>query len=169
MRLDDIDRDIVASLTVDGRMSFRELGDRVGLSAAATKRRVDRLRTDGVLHVGAVLDPRAVDRGTTAFVELFCEGRVSPSRIRVGLTGIDEVVAAYTVTGEADALLHVAVAGTDHLEAALQRIRELPFVAKTRSVVVLSRLVERSVGAHAAATPEPVADVVADGVASPPT
>lgn len=124
-------------------MSFRELGDVVGLSAPATKRRVDRLTEAGVLRVAAVLDPAAVGRGTTAFVELFCAGQVEAARIRVGLVAIDEVVAAWTVTGDADALVHLAVADTDHLERALERIRSLPFVEKTRSVVVLSRLVER--------------------------
>ena len=124
-------------------MSFRELGDRVGLSAPAAKRRVDRLVEERVLRVAAVLDPTAVGRGTTAFVELFCTGQVEPRRISIGLVAIDEVVAAYTVTGDADALVHLAVADTDHLERALERIRSLPFVEKTRSVVVLSRLVER--------------------------
>ena len=144
MRLDEIDRRIVACLTEDGRSSFREIGDAVGLSAPATKRRVDRLQERGVLRVAAVLDPAAIGRGTTAFVELFCAGQVEAGRIRVGLTGMDEVVGAWTVTGDADALVHLAVADTDQLEAALERIRAMPFVEKTRSVVVLSRLVERS-------------------------
>lgn len=143
MRLDDIDRQIVACLSGDGRMSFRELGDTIGLSAPATKRRVDRLTREGVLRIAAVLDPAAVGRGTTAFVELFCGGMVEAGRLRIGLTAIDEVVGAWTVTGDADALVHLAVADTDHLEHALERIRALPFVEKTRSVVVLSRLVER--------------------------
>lgn len=142
-------------LSHDGRSSFREIGDRVGLSAPATKRRVDRLRERGVLRVAAVLDPAAIGRGTSAFVEVFCGGQVEADRIRVGLTGMDEVVGAWTVTGDADALVHLAVADTDHLEAALARIRAMPFVEKTRSVVVLSRLVERSpvVGGRGAAVP----------------
>ena len=144
MRLDDIDRSIVASLASDGRRSYREVGDEVGLSAAATKRRVDRLRDAGALAITARIDPSAVGRGTAAFVELFCEGRVPPDRIGVGLAGLDEVVAAYTVTGDADAIVHVVVRDTSHLEEALERIRELPFVTKTRSTVVLSRLVERA-------------------------
>lgn len=144
LRFDDTDRRIVAVLTEDGRASYREIGDRVGLSAPATKRRVDRLREDGVLRVTAVLDPAAIGRGASAFVEVFCGDRIEAERIRIGLTGMDEVVGAWTVTGDADALVHLAVADTVHLEAALARIRALPFVEKTRSVVVLSRLVERA-------------------------
>ena len=145
LQLDEIDRQIVALLVDDGRASFRALGDRVGLSAPAVKRRVDRLLEERVVtRIAAQLSPAAFGRGTGAFVELFCDGSVPPARIRDAVVGIPEVVAAYTVTGEADALLHLAVADTTHLEQTLERIRSQPFVAKTRSTVVLSVLVERS-------------------------
>ncbi len=142
--MDSIDRQLVASLIDDGRASFRELGEQVGLSAPAVKRRVDRLFEDGVIsRIGAQLDPAAVGRSTGAFVELFCEGRVPPERLRVALTKIPEVVAAYTVTGDADAVVFLAVEDTHHLERTLEQIRAEAFVTKTRSTVVLTRLVER--------------------------
>jgi DNA-binding Lrp family transcriptional regulator len=144
LRIDELDRRIVALLVEDGRASYRELGDTVGLSAPAVKRRVDRLREDGVIsRIGAQLAPEAVGWGTGAFVELFCDGSVPPAAIRDAMDGLPEVVAAYTVTGDADALVHLAVADTDHLEKTLERIRSHGFVTKTRSTVVLSRLVER--------------------------
>ncbi len=142
--MDEIDRRIVALLIDDGRASYRELGERVGLSAPAVKRRVDRLLEDGVIAgIGARVSAAAMDRSTGAFVELFCEGSVAPSAIRDAMGLLPEVVAAYTVTGEADALLHLAVRDTAHLEQVLERIRGHDFVAKTRSTVVLSRLLER--------------------------
>lgn len=131
-------------LVDDGRASYRELGDEVGLSAPAVKRRVDRLLTDGVItRIGAQLSAEAIGRATGAFVELFCEGGVPPTEIRDAMVTLPEVVAAYTVTGEADALLHLQVADTAHLERTLERIRSHAFVVKTRSTVVLSRLLER--------------------------
>lgn len=162
LRVDELDRRIVALLVEDGRASYRELGDLVGLSAPAVKRRVDRLRDDGVIaRIGAQLAPGAVGWSTGAFVELFCDGSVPPAAIRDAMAAMPEVVAAYTVTGEADALVHVAVADTDHLEHTLERIRGYGFVSKTRSTVVLSRLVERGgppavgpLGGFAAAAPD---------------
>ena len=50
MRLDDLDHTILARLVENSRESFAALGERVGLSTAATKRRVDRLRRDGVIR-----------------------------------------------------------------------------------------------------------------------
>jgi DNA-binding Lrp family transcriptional regulator len=61
LRLDELDRRIVAALSTDGRRSYRDIGDEVGLSAPAVKRRVDRLRAEGVIErFTAVLDPRAL-------------------------------------------------------------------------------------------------------------
>lgn len=146
MRLDEIDRQIVAWLQRDARASFREIGDGVGLSAPAVKRRVDRLIDEGVIQgFTAVTDPRALGWQTEAFVAVFCEGRTIPDRIRTAAAKHPEVVAAYTVTGDHDALLHVRVRDTAHLEDVLERLRSEEFISHTRSLVVLSRLVEREV------------------------
>lgn len=145
MRLDEIDQRIVARLSEDGRASYAAIGAEVGLSAPAVKRRVDRLVDGGVIErFAAVVDPAAVGWGTEAFVELFCQGRIPPQRIQRALVDHPEVVAAFTVTGDADALIHLRTADTGHLEDALERIRSEPFVSRTRSVVVLSRLIDRS-------------------------
>lgn len=144
LRIDELDRQIIAQLSENGRMSFRTLGDEVGLSAPAVKRRVDRLTTAGAISRFTVaVDPRVLGWSVEAFIELFCAPRTPAMHIREALTDHPEVVAAYTVTGDADALLHLQVADAVRLEDALERIRAEPIVAQTRSVVVLSRLLER--------------------------
>jgi DNA-binding Lrp family transcriptional regulator len=52
-------------------------------------------------------------------------------------------VAAYTVSGAADAIVHLRAADIHHLETALERLRGLEIVDRTVSTVVLSRLLER--------------------------
>lgn len=91
----------------------------------------------------AIVDPRAMGWTTDVFVSIFARGNIRPDRIRTAVSKHPEVIGAYTVTGDADALLHVRVADTGHLEDVLERIRQEEFVAQTRSTVVLSRLVER--------------------------
>jgi DNA-binding Lrp family transcriptional regulator len=145
LRIDDIDRQIVASLIADGRSSYAEIGALVSLSAPAVKRRVDRLRSAGVIRgFTAVVDPAAVGWSTEAFVELFCVGRTSPAQLAQATRRHPEVVGAYTVSGEADALVHLRAADIGHLEQVLERLRAEPFVSSTRSTIVLSRLVESS-------------------------
>ena len=143
MRIDETDQRIVALLIEDARSSYAEIGAAVSLSAPAGRRRVDRLRAAGVIRgYTAIVDPAAVGWSTEAFVELFCVGRTSPSRIGQAAARHPEVVAAYTVSGEADALVHLRAADIGHLEQALERLRAEPFVSSTRSTIVLSRLAE---------------------------
>jgi DNA-binding Lrp family transcriptional regulator len=146
LQMDEVDRAIIASLTKDARASYAEIGAAVSLSAPAVKRRVDRLRSTGVIQgFTAVIDPAAVGWTTEAFVELFCTGRTTPAQIRAATRAHPEVVGAYTVSGEADALVHLRAADMAHLEQALERLRAEPFVTSTRSMIVLSRLVEHTI------------------------
>jgi DNA-binding Lrp family transcriptional regulator len=141
LRTDELDRKILARLVENGRESFAAIGQRVGLSTAATKRRVDRLRSEGVIRrFTADLEPAAMGWTIDAFVELYCEGRVPPDRMRDMVRNIPEVIEAYTVTGESDGILRVRAADTSHLEKVLGVIRNYPGVSRTRSALVLSRL-----------------------------
>ncbi|GAA1589482.1 Lrp/AsnC family transcriptional regulator [Actinoplanes couchii] len=143
MQMDAVDQRIIALLVADARSSYAEIGAKVSLSAPAVKRRVDRLRTAGVIKgFTAVIEPAAVGWTTEAFVELFCTGRTTPAQITVATRRHPEVVGAYTVSGQADALVHLRAADIGHLEQALEKLRAEPFVTSTRSMVVLSRLVE---------------------------
>lgn len=144
MRLDEIDRGIVAELLKDGRASYAHIGDRVGLSAPAVKRRVDRLRQDGVITgYAAVVDPAALGWTTEAFIEIFCTGATSPEEIYASVRPHPEVVAAYTVTGEASALVHLRARDIAHLEQALERLRREENITRTNTAIVLSRLIGR--------------------------
>lgn len=143
MQIDAVDQRIIASLVVDARASYAEIGTAVSLSAPAVKRRVDRLRAAGVIRgFTAVIDPTAVGWTTEAFIELFCTGRTTPAQIAAATRRHPEVIGAYTVSGEADALIHLRAADITHLEQTLERLRAEPFITSTRSMIVLSRLVD---------------------------
>ena len=81
---------------------------------------------------------------TEAYVELFCRGRTSPSDIAAAVSKYPEVTGAATITGEADALLHIRAADVRHFEEVVEHISAEPFVVRTKSVIVLSRLVSRA-------------------------
>jgi DNA-binding Lrp family transcriptional regulator len=145
--VDDIDARIIAELIKDARASYAVIGQQVGLSAPAVKRRVDRLRATGAITgFSARVDPVAMGWTTEAYVELFCGGRTSPEEIAAAVRRYPEVVDACTITGEADALVHIRAADVRHFEEVMERIRAEPFVVRTRSVIVLSRLVHRDPG-----------------------
>jgi DNA-binding Lrp family transcriptional regulator len=141
--MDAVDHRIIASLVSDARSSYAEIGAIVSLSAPAVKRRVDRLRAGGVIKgFTAIVDPAAIGWTTEAFIELFCTGRTTPAQIAAATRRHPEVVGAYTVSGDADALIHLRAADIAHLEQALERLRAESFIISTKSMIVLSRLVD---------------------------
>jgi DNA-binding Lrp family transcriptional regulator len=144
--MDEIDHRIVALLRENARRSFQDIGERVSLSAPAVKRRVDRLESSGVIRgYSANVDPSAIGWDTHAFVELFCDGRVSGEEVSAAVAEHPEVEAAYTIAGAPSAILHLRASDTQHLEQALERIRDTKGVIRTQTQVVLSTLFERRV------------------------
>ena len=142
--LDEIDRAIVAVLRANARATFAQIGGQVGLSAPAAKRRVDRLVDNATISgFTVVIDPRALGWHTEAYVEVYCNGKVSPDAWRTSLSAFPEVLSASTVSGAADALVHILARDVQHLEQTIQRIRGLPHVTSTKTEFVLSRLVHR--------------------------
>ena len=68
---------------------------------------------------------------------------ISPGRIRAALAPLPQVAAAYTVSGAADAIVHLRASDIHALESALERLRSLDLVDRTVSAVVLSTLIDR--------------------------
>lgn len=70
--LNDLDERIVHALAEDARRSYADIGQEVGLSAPAVKRRVDRLRATGAITGFTVrVDPAALGWETEGFVEIY--------------------------------------------------------------------------------------------------
>jgi Lrp/AsnC family leucine-responsive transcriptional regulator len=117
IRLDATD---IAALTVlqrEGRISNAELAERIGLSASACLRRVQRLEAGGVIAgYAALIDAKQVGLGLEAFVRVQLRDHSSAvvdgfvSRVQLW----DEVVTCHALTGEMDYLLHVMVEDLEH-------------------------------------------------------
>lgn len=151
--MDAIDDLIVRTLMADGRASYATIGVAANLSAPAVKRRVDRLRSAGVITgFTARVDPPALGWNTEAYVELYTSRPTPQAELKRRLLRYPEVVEAVTVTGDADALLHVFAADPRHFERVLSAISAEPFVARTKSILVLSALLRRDQSTGAVAT-----------------
>lgn len=148
-RLDESDERILAALADNARATFAEVGALVSLSAPAVKRRVDRLVEAGVIRgFTTVVDRNALGWNTEAYVQVYCHGTIAPDQLRRAWIDIPEIVSAATVTGTADAILHVLARDMRHLETALERIRSAAAIERSESIVVLSNIIDR-------ASPEP--------------
>ena len=143
--MDAIDRKILALLVEDGRRTLRRhRPPRLAVSAPAVKRRVDRLRAAGALRgFTAVVDHDALGGATEALIELFFAPGVSLDEVAETLGAHPEVVEAWSVTGDADAIARVRTRDNADLERLIMDLQRDGRVVRTRSQVVLSALVER--------------------------
>lgn len=140
--IDEIDQQIVALLLEDGRRSYGDIGRRVSLSAPSVKRRVDALRAGGAITgFTARLDPQVLGQTTEALVELFYAPGTQLDEVAQRLRAVPEVVEAWSVTGDADAIARVRTASNADLEGVIRRLQLDGSVRRTRSQIVLSQLV----------------------------
>lgn len=142
--MDAFDHEILALLVEDGRRTYDDIGRRVSLSAPAVKRRVDRLRSQGALRgFTAVIDHDALGDHTEALLELFFAPGTLLEQVGEVLRAHPEVVEAWSVTGDADALARVRTRDNADLERLIMALQRDGLVQRTRSQVVLSQLINR--------------------------
>ena len=139
--IDRIDQTIIAALQADGRLSWRELGDRVHLSATSVGDRVRRLEQMGVITgYRAIVDPAAIGRELRAVVELSLRPEVIPEDFETALESRPDVTFAAYVTGAADYAVLLDCAGPQGLDA-FTRWCKANGASHTESRVVLRRVV----------------------------
>jgi len=136
--VEEIDQAIVGALCTDGRLSYTDLAERVGLSVSAVHQRVRRLEQRGIIQgYAARVSYEAIGLPLTAFVAIRPLDPAAPDDAPDRLAGLPEIESCYSVAGEDFYLLLVRVPNPGELERLLQRIRSIANVT-TRSTVVLS-------------------------------
>lgn len=133
--LDGLDWRILAELQADGRVSLKELGRRVNLSAPAVADRVRRLEETGVITgYRAVVDPAAAGQPITGFIELRCQ--LNRCLLKTSTAEeYPEVVEIHKLSGDHCSMLKVRAASLEHFEGFLERISAH---GEIRSSIVLS-------------------------------
>lgn len=144
--LDRTDQTILELLRENARRTFGDIGQRVGLSAPAVKRRIDRLEADGIILGYTVrLDHARLGRPLEAFTELRFSGNARVDAIAGIGDGIPEVQAVFTVAGDPDALAWIRVRDVDELKRVIDRLRASGPVVGTKTHMVLGTSLRSSV------------------------
>ena len=144
MKLDEIDRALLAALQSDGQISYADLGGRVGLSSSTVNDRLKRLKAKGVLRrITAEVAPEPLGLDLLAFllVELGEHRRekefVAAMRVR------PEVLECHHMAGDYSYLLKLRLTGTAHLERFLtEQVKSMSGIQRTHSLIVLSTVKE---------------------------
>jgi Lrp/AsnC family leucine-responsive transcriptional regulator len=138
----DVDRALLSALARDGRASYTELAELVGLSVSAVHQRVRRLEQRGLITgYSAKVSAKAVGLPLTAFVSITPIDVAQPDDAPALLAKLPAIEACHSVAGVESYVLKVRVAGPDALEALLAEIRRVANVT-TRTTVVLSTFYE---------------------------
>ncbi|MEL7465608.1 MAG: Lrp/AsnC family transcriptional regulator [Pseudomonadota bacterium] len=140
-KLDATDRKILAALQREGRLSNADLAERINLSPSACHRRVRRLEEERVIRdYAAMLDPRAVGRGATVFVEvtLTSQSEEILDAFEKAIALIPDVLECHLMAGTADYLIKVAAEDSDdYARIHRQHLTRLPGVAQMHSSFAL--------------------------------
>ncbi len=135
---DELDEQIVKLLKHNAKATLAEIGNQVGLSAPAVKRRIDRLEANQViLGYTVVVDHAKLGRPIEAFAELRFAGTARVDDIASIADGIDEVEAVFTIAGDPDALVWIRVRDVTDLKRVIDRIRHSGRVLGTKTLIVL--------------------------------
>jgi len=147
MQMDDFDRRIVAQLAREGRLSAVELGDRVGLSASAVTRRLQRLEGEGVIAgYHAVIDPASAGLGITAFVEISLDRQNDEAlkAFEAAAKKCPNILALHLMSGASDYLLRIVARDLPDFERLHANVLgRLPGVARIESKFALREVIER--------------------------
>ena len=144
--LDKIDRNILRVLQEEGRISFTELGDRVGLSTTPCTERVRRLERDGVITgYHARLDPQLVGAGLLVFVEIsltYKSGDIFEG-FRSAALRLPNVLECHLVSGDFDYLIKARISEMASYRKLLgSTLLTMPNVRDSKSYIVMEEVKE---------------------------
>ena len=142
--LDDIDRRLLAALQTDAQLTSEQLGDHLGLSASQAGRRRHKLDTTGyITGYAAQLNPEKLGLNVQAFIQVQTASQNSDTHQLVQkLTNTyPEIVAAWTLTGEADYIFRVFCTDLSALNDLIQNVL-LPHsaIGRVHSQIVMDQM-----------------------------
>lgn len=157
IELDNIDIGIIGILQLDATRSIQDIADSVGLTNNPCWRRIKRLEEKGVIERRvAVINPRAIGLGTTAFVTIRIDSHSGDwlAKFASAIDEIAEIVECHRMTGDVDYLLKIMVRDLEHYDSVYQNlIRKVPGLTDVSSTFSMEQL--KRDGSINAATAEP--------------
>ncbi|MDO8909905.1 MAG: Lrp/AsnC ligand binding domain-containing protein [Pseudohongiella sp.] len=144
--LDNIDRNILRIIQREGRISFVELGERVGLSTTPCMERVRRLeREKFILGYGARLNPQKLEANLLVFVEISLESKSASifDDFRRAVIKLPHVMECHLVSGDFDYLIKARISEMASYRKLLGDILlKLPGVRESKSYIVMEEIKE---------------------------
>lgn len=142
-RLDDTDLRLIELLEANGRESWKNLAEQVGLSAPSVLERVRKLERSGLIRgYAALLDPESAGSPLLAFVFLTGSGPEYHARLSEQIAAMPEVQECHVTSGSFDYVLKIRCSSSRHLMRILQQLRADSGLKATDTTVTLATLKE---------------------------
>jgi Lrp/AsnC family leucine-responsive transcriptional regulator len=147
--LDEIGWKILAALQENARLSFAEVGRRVGLSTPAVAQRVRRMEDEGIIRAyRAEIDPARVGLPIMAFIRMSVVGNVL-AKLTAQVHEMPEIVECHRSTGEDSFILKVYVVTVEQLKDVIDKLT--PYGTTSTSLVLSSIKVNKAITPNSAA------------------
>lgn len=144
MPLDKTEIKILKLLQDDARITNQVLAEKTGMSASPCWRKVRRLEEEEVIQgYKAVLNRKKIGLGVMVFVRVSIDSHseAEARKFEEEVTALEEVVACYSIGGDADFLLQVVAQDLDsYADFAMSVIRRLPGIKEMQSMFVLKEI-----------------------------
>ncbi|RJL05424.1 Lrp/AsnC family transcriptional regulator [Paracoccus aestuarii] len=138
--MDDMDQRLVAELRRDGRASVLQLAQRLGVSRATVRLRMDRLLRDReILGFAAITRGDLADAPVRGLMLIGIEGR-GADRIMARLSGLSQVTAVHSTNGRWDLIVELSAQSLPELDRVLNRIRDMDGIMASETNLLLSTL-----------------------------
>ncbi|TDQ39426.1 Lrp/AsnC family transcriptional regulator [Thiopseudomonas denitrificans] len=135
---------ILTTLQQDGRITNQALAERINMSASPCWRRVKQLEDEHYIQgYRAVLDRRKIGLGVMVFIRIKIDrhSEAEAKKFEQEVMQLQDVVACYSIGGDADFLLQVVAPDLDSFaEFAMSIVRQLPGIKEMQSMFVLKEI-----------------------------
>ena len=139
VKLDQVDRDILNILQIDGRSSASHIAEEIAMSIPAVTDRIKKLQESGVIMgFTTLLDHRKVGLDVSAFITVISESSSHYSDVVLQANKTPEIVQCFTTTGNGSHVLLAVTENTTSLEKLLRIIQGWPGVMRTETQMILS-------------------------------
>ena len=139
MKIDDLDRKILAFLQKDGRMAASHIADELDISIPTVTDRIKKLSESGVIKGFQVtLDPKLLGLDVSAIITVISESSEHYKEVIQAARNTPEVVQCYSTTGKGSHTLIIVATNSKALEELLRKIQNWPGVSRTETQVILS-------------------------------
>ncbi|MGC0983274.1 Lrp/AsnC family transcriptional regulator [Pantoea agglomerans] len=144
MTLSSTDMKILEILQDDARVTNQVLAEKINISTSPCWRKVRKLEEDKVIQgYRAVLDRKKIGLGVMVFIRVVIDSHseAEARKFEAEVTALEDVVACYSIGGDADFLLQVVASDLDsYADFAMSVVRRLPGIKEMQSMFVLKEI-----------------------------